>query len=88
VRSDLTGKPWRTSNVRVHDNTIRNAGRLYPGSTVGQKGIPTVGIFIGSAAGATVAGNVIERPLHFPILSRHCSRCSINSGGGGGGGYH
>jgi hypothetical protein len=78
VRSGITGQPWRSSKVKILGNTIRNAGRLYPGSTLGQQGMPTVGIFIGSAAGATVADNVIKRPLRSRIVSRHCRECSIS----------
>jgi hypothetical protein len=78
VRSDRTGQVWRSSNVKVLDNTIRRAGRLYPGSTVSQKGIPTDAIFIGRAASATVSGNVIQQPLRFRILSRDCQECSIS----------
>jgi polygalacturonase len=78
VRSDATGQAWRSTGVKVLDNKIRSAGRLYPGSTVRQTGIPTDAIFIGSAVGATVAGNVIQRPLRFGIRTLHCNRCSIS----------
>jgi hypothetical protein len=78
IRDPSTHSHWRSSNVKVLDNIIRNAGRLYPGSTEGRHGIPTDGVFIGTAASTTVSGNVIKNPLRARVVSRHCSNCSIS----------
>ncbi len=71
-----TNAPWQSSNVRVIDNTITNAGGLYAGSNQGQTE-PGSGIYVLSASNTTVNGNQIGNTRGPAVESDQCQSCSM-----------
>jgi hypothetical protein len=74
-----SGAPWRSSDVRVLDNTITAAGRLRAGSTIDAAVGPQshAGIALDSTDDSTVWGNVVTGSAGAAVEVGDCRRCRV-----------
>lgn len=77
IRDPSTNQRWRSNHIKLLSNHIVSAGKLHRGTTLHQRGVPTSGIVINTAAETTVRRNKIRSPAHKRIVSSACHKCTI-----------